>query len=425
MAIALAAYAAGSSRLPDMPAVVRPAAFGGLEGDATGFYEQAREFMASLGRVPHALLAADALFIVVAAVALVRAWRRRPDLRAWLAALALFAAGLCLLVPMHWMHPAGAAVFGWPLVWGLAMLPYKVLGLALTPAVGWDVGTALSLAFVALTVVAVAYLGRNAVGSRRAGVLAAAFWVSWPLLVGLVAGHGAWANDQWLIDVGLHNYDEPLSTLLVTAGAALLLARPRTQLRLSLAGMCLGLATAVKISNALAAALALALLLARRDARRDAAAFFAGAIAFAPVVLAYWPKSYPTLFSNRNSWPSDPFDVSHVVSSWTDSSIFTPRTLAILVPLAVIGAFALRSRWTTEIVLALLLVNPVFYSFFANTAEHPRFLYASLPLLFTLWAAAFESGARTAASLASRSSHSAPTATSHSAASARERGVTS
>jgi hypothetical protein len=38
-------------------------------------------------------------------------------------------------------------------------------------------------------------------------------------------------------------------------------------------------------------------------------------------------------------------------------------------------------------VLAFLLINPVFYSFYANTALHPRFLYASLPELFVLWGA--------------------------------------
>lgn len=425
MTIPLAAYAAGSVRLPGVPAVVRPHSFGGLQGDATGFYEQAREFMAAWGRMPHLLLAVEAVLALGTAAALVHAWRRCPGQRAWIAALGAFDAGLCLLGPMHWMHAAGAAVFGWPLVWGLAMLPYRALGLALSPAVGWDIGTTLSLAFVALTVVAVAYLGRNAIGSRRAGIVAAAFWVVWPLLVGLVAGHGAWANDQWQIGVGLHGYDEPLSTLLVTSGAALLLARPRTQLRLSLAGILFGLATAVKISNVLAAALALGLLLARRDTRRGATAFFAGGIAVAPIVLAYWPKSYPLLFSDRSSWPADPFDVSYVVSSWTHSFIFTPRTLAFLVPLAVLGCFALRSGFAKAAVISLLLVNPVFYSFFANTAQHPRFLYASLPLLFVLWAAGLELCGSAAASLARRSSHAAPTATSHAAASARGRGVTS
>jgi hypothetical protein len=39
-------------------------------------------------------------------------------------------------------------------------------------------------------------------------------------------------------------------------------------------------------------------------------------------------------------------------------------------------------------VLSFLLLNPVFYSFYANTAQHPRFLYASLPELFVLWAGA-------------------------------------
>ena len=47
----------------------------------------------------------------------------------------------------------------------------------------------------------------------------------------------------------------------------------------------------------------------------------------------------------------------------------------------------MRRPWALALVLAFLLLNPVFYSFFANTAQHPRFLYASLPELFTLWAA--------------------------------------
>lgn len=94
--------------------------------------------------------------------------------------------------------------------------------------------------------------------------------------------------------------------------------------------------------------------------RRAALPYLAGALAFAPVVLVYWPKSYPKLYGNANSWPRDAFDVHHVVSSWTHSSIFTPHTLAIVVPLAVIGAFGLSRPWTLALVLAFLLVNPVF-----------------------------------------------------------------
>jgi hypothetical protein len=174
------------------------------------------------------VLALDALFAVAAATTIVLAWRRRPDLRVWLVPAALGAFGLVVCVDVHWMRATGAAVFGWPLVWALPMLAYRALGFGLNEHVAWNFGFALSLVFIALTVVAVAYLGRNATGRRHAGVLAAACWTAWPLLVGLIAGHRAWANGQWEIDVGLHNYSEPLSTLLVTSGAALLLsASPR------------------------------------------------------------------------------------------------------------------------------------------------------------------------------------------------------
>ena len=56
------------------------------------------------------------------------------------------------------------------------MLAYRALGFGLSKHVAWDFGVALSLVVVALTVVAVAYLGRNASGppparAARRGVL--------------------------------------------------------------------------------------------------------------------------------------------------------------------------------------------------------------------------------------------------------------
>jgi hypothetical protein len=395
VAIPLAAYAAGPSKLPGVPRVVRPAAHGGLEGDATGFYAATREFMAAWGRMPRAVLALDALFALAAAVTIVTAWRRRPDLHPWLAAAAAAAFGLVICVDIHWMLPSGAAVFGWPLVWALPMLAFRVLRYGLSQHVAWDFGVGLSFAFVALTTVAVAYLGRNATGRRWVGLLAAAFWTAWPLLVGVIAGHGAWSNSQWDIEVGLHNYSEPLSTLLVTAGAAAVLSPLLTPLRLTLAGCALSLATCVKISNALLAAILLAIVYLRGRSR-EALPFLAGALTFAPVVAVYWPISYPKLFHNPQSWPRDPFDVSHVVSSWTDSSIFDLRTLAIVLPLAVLGAFGVRRPWALAIAVAFLLVNAAFYSFYANTSLHPRFLYVTLPELFVLWAAGIALLARAA-----------------------------
>jgi len=382
--IPLAAYADAGSKLPGIPRFTRPAQDGGLQGDATGFYAAAREFMAAWGRMPRPVLVLVALGLVAAAVVIVRLWRRRPGLRPWLVPAALFAFGLAICVDIHWMKATGAAVFGWPLVWGLALLPVRVFGIS--KRVAWDVGADISLVFVGLTVVAVAYLGRNASGRRWVGLLGAAFWAVWPLLVGVIAGHHAWANDQWSIDVGLHNYSEPLSTLLVTSGAALVLSPRLTRMQLALGGCALSVATCVKVSNALLAAAALVVVFLRGRGR-EALPYLAGALAFAPVVLVYWPLSYPKLYKNPQAWPRDAFDPAHVVSSWTHSSIFTPHTLAIIIPLAAIGVAGLLRPWQLALVLAFLLVNPVFYSFYANTAEHPRFLYASLPELFVLWAA--------------------------------------
>lgn len=384
VAIAVGDYAGAGSTVSFVPRFVRPARDGGLEGDATGFYAGAREFMASWGRMPHPVLGVTAALTLLCAAAIAVAWRRRLDLRPWLPPAALLAIGLALCVGIHWMRPTGAAVIGWPLVWGVAMLPARAVGL--TKAIGWDIGTGLSLVFSGLSVVATGYLGLNATGRRSVGIAAAAFRTVWPLLVGVVVGHGAWANDQWFVGIGLHNYDEPLSTLLVTAAAALLVRRRATPMQLSLAGCALSFATAVKVSNALVAAVALVFVLSRF--RRAALPYLAGALAFAPVVLAYWPLSYPTLYGNRASWPSDPFDVSYVVTSWTHSSIFTPHTLAVIAPPAILGILGIRRPWQLVLVLAFFLVNPVFYSFFANTAEHPRFLSASLPELFVLWASA-------------------------------------
>jgi hypothetical protein len=164
-----------------------------------------------------------------------------------------------------------------------------------------------------------------------------------------------------------------------------LLAPRLTQLRLALAGCALSAATLVKLSNGLLAAAALAIVLLR-GRTRDALPYLAGALSLAPLLAVYWPLSYPKLFDNPHSWPRDPFDAAHVVSSWTHSSIFDPRTLAIVAPLAIVGVLAVRRPWGLALVVAFLLLNPLFYSFYANTAQHPRFLYASLPELFVLWA---------------------------------------
>jgi hypothetical protein len=57
--------------------------------------------MAAWGRMPRIVLALDLLFALAAAVAIVVLWRRRADLRPWLAAAALCAIGIVVAVDVH------------------------------------------------------------------------------------------------------------------------------------------------------------------------------------------------------------------------------------------------------------------------------------------------------------------------------------
>lgn len=385
VAVPLAALAAGGSALPGLPAYHRPH---DLSGDATGFYATAREWMAAWGRLPHALLALLALATVAAAVVLVRVWRRRPGQRAWLLAGAAWWVGLLLVVNVLEERFSGAAVIGWPIVWALPMLPDRLANGTLDPNVAFWLGLPLQLACNVVTVVATAYAGLYATGRRAVGLVAAALFAALPFLTGAIAGHRAWANGTWPVDAGLHMYTEPLSTALCAVALALVLSPRLTSLRLALAGCALGYATAVKISNALVAAMGAALLAWRfRDELRRVVPYLAAGLAWAPLVLAYWPLGYSKLTKDPKYWPQDPFRLSYPVTSWTHSILFTPHTLAIVVPVAAVGALALGRRWTTAVLGAWTLANPLLYSFYSYTPIHPRFMWASLPSFLVLWGA--------------------------------------
>ena len=382
IAVPLVALAAHGHKVPALPRWDYVA----QTGDATGFYAAAREFLSAWGRLPHALVAGLAVAGLVAAGALAVQWRQCPGRRPWLLVGGATATALLACAGIAKMHAPGAAVVGWPLLWSLPMLPARAIG-HLDPDVAFGLGLALSLAANAVGVVATAIAGARLTRSRALGLLAAALVVAWPLLSQPIAGRGAWANGQWAVDVGLHLYTEPLSTALVAVAFALLLADRLGPLALATAGVALGYATTVKLSNGLLAATALALVARRLDARRSLP-FLLGALSFMPVVAVYWHLGYVQVFDNPQSWPTRPFSLENVVPGWRDSLIFHPRTLAIIVPLAAVGVWALRRRsWALAAVGAWLLVNPVFYSFYRNLPQHPRFLYASLPALFLLTAA--------------------------------------
>jgi hypothetical protein len=367
VAIPLAALAASGHDVPALP----PYDYEPLNGDATGFYAEARELIST------AFGPAGVAAVLLLCVGAWASWRLWP---AWTAvatgALAVSLAATSLVLGTV---PAGAAVVGWPLLWSIPLFPMRVLGL-LDADLAFAVGLPLLLAANGVTVVATALIGLRASGSRSVGVAAAALFAVWPLLTRPLAGESAWENGQWNADVGLHLYTEPLSTALVATAIALLLGPRLDELRLALAGVLLGYATVVKLSNGLFAAAAVALVGLRLGPRRTLP-LAAGGVAFAPLVAAYWPKGYPAIANVPG------FSLAQAGRSWgADTLIFDPRTVLLLLPMAIIGTLALRP-WSTALLVALIATNAGFYTFYEHTHLHPRFLHVVLPALFVLEAA--------------------------------------
>jgi hypothetical protein len=382
LAIPLVTLAFSGHALPGLPAYrYRP-----LNGDSFGFYSATREFIASVGRVSKPLLGLAFLAVVVALVVAVRLWRGGPPTRRVVAVLLPAAAvSLALTLPIHQMEPPGAAVFGWPLFWAIPMIPIRAAGLGPSPDTAFVVGFLLTLAALAVAVVATAYVGRYATGRRSIGLGAAGLFAVWPLITGQIVPT-AWRNGQWNVDVGLHLYTEPLSTALVVTSVALLL-RPATQgLGRAGAGLAMGYATAVKLTNGVVGVV-LAVLVVWRHGWRQALPYAAGALVVAPIVIAYWPKGYVGMFDGATSATPHAWSPSYIGDAWRHSLLYTPLLLALLTPLLVVGCFAVHDRWALAVVASPIVVNAAVYSFYNVTALHPRFLYVTLPFVFVLEAA--------------------------------------
>ena len=256
LAIPLLALSFEGTALPGLPAYV----YAPLYGDANGYYAvRAR----SSRRRDARLRSLVAVAVGGAAIVLVARRRRAPS---WL--LALLVGGwisLAATVVIVRMQPSGATVVGWPLVWALPLAPLRALDPGFGPDAAFIPGLVLSLAANAVTCVAVAYLGARATGRRSVGAVAVALYALWPFIPGLVVGSGANGNGQWDVENGLHLYTEPLSTALVITAVALILRTPPTDLSLAIAGLALGYATAVKITDAaIGVALFVVLLAFRR-----------------------------------------------------------------------------------------------------------------------------------------------------------------
>jgi hypothetical protein len=369
----LAVLAASPGRLlPGLPHY----RYNPLEGDAYGYYFGAREILDVWRReamvvLPLAFIAAVAVFFVW------RRWRGATRVVAIAWAIGVVVAVICAYTRFN-----GAAQIGWPLVWSVALLPYRAAGLPLNPNIAFGFGLTLSLVCNAITVGATYRLARIASLGRNAALGAASLFAYWPL-ISLLTGHNAAANGTWQIDLGLSQYTEPLSTALVVVGLVLVLERVHDNFGAALGGGLLGLSVLVRLSNVLIAAAVVVALLFWRERQRAIAVVFTG-LAFAPAVALYYPKSYPML--KPPVFPRHPFRLSYAGAAWNDSLLWHPAVLIAIVPIALIGALRVRRRVSALLCLSIA-VTAGLYTFYKVTPLHPRFLFVVLPMVAILWIA--------------------------------------
>jgi hypothetical protein len=357
-----------------------------LNGDANGYYEAVSNIIDSYENVirPHAwlfALAVIALLGLAAGVVVIR-----PRLR-W-AALVGAALGISLVVTYVVQDVAapGAPVIGWPLLWAASLWRGGPDWRELTVNSAFPYALALQLAANAVTTVAIAYLGLYATGKRAVGFVAAALYATWPVWVGFVAGEQAWENGQWQVDVGLHLYTEPVSTALVVSSAVLLLRPALGATGAAGAGLALGYAVVVKLTNGLIAAAFLPLVAVQYGLRRTVP-YVASCLVSLPLLIAYWPKGYASIYGGSFAPVDDPWRFAYLRGNWEHSTIFTPTMIVLLLVPAIAGAFVVRG-WHTRALLGLpIVVTVVTYSFYYVTYLHPRFLFVALPFVFVLAAA--------------------------------------
>ncbi len=378
VAIPLAALAAEGTKLPGLPEYD----YGPFYGDANGFYATARELISAAGRGAAPLLGV----LVAGAVALWLVSRRfgiRSSVAAVAACCVVSAATVVLVLTMH---PAGEPAIGWPLLWAVPLTPLRVVDPGLDPDIAFVFGLVLSLIAIGCTVVATAFVGYRASGRRSVGMISAALFAVWPFVPGLVVGSQGWENGTWNVDTGLHLYTEPLSTALVVGAVALLLQEEVTQRTVALAGLALGFATVVKLTDGIIAA-GLVVVVACARGWRPAVLLGVASVVFAPVLVTYWAKGYAATYDGAISSSNNVWSLGHVRDSWGDSLLFTPALLLLLVPLAVLGAIALPAVVPRVMLLVPIVLTVVVYSVYQYTALHPRFFYVVLPLVLVLDAA--------------------------------------
>jgi hypothetical protein len=374
---ALVVLVANGRSLPAFPGY----RYGPPNGDTYGFYAAAREFVSAWAHVSRPLLG---LSVVAVGVALVFAQRlRRNGSGGAAVALASVAVGLFIAVGVRAMVPTGAGAVGWPIVWSIPMFPLRAAGL-LTYHVAFYAGIAILLVANVVTVAATALIARRFARPEIA-LIAPALLVIWPFLMRFIEGTGNIVYGSWLDDQGIALYAEPLSTALVAVALALVVLRAGDERAIAAAGALTGFATAVRISNiTVAAVIGLSILLFRN--RRATVLYAISCAGTGVIAAAFWSLGYATFSGGKSEQaPSGLFSWHYLFRSWHESGVFDWKMLLILLPLPLLGAWALRQRPFELLALGgTIVVTAAFYSVYYITALHPRFLFVALPSLFVL-----------------------------------------
>jgi hypothetical protein len=244
----------------------------------------------------------------------------------------------------------------------------------------------LSLIANGIIVAATATVGIRATGRRSIGLIAASLYATFPLWVGLVAGSGAADNGQWSVDVGLHLYDEPVSTALVVVALALLLHPCLSTTSAAVAGLLLGFSTAVKLTNGPLAA-ALVVVVAFGPGIGRAAIVALGGSVSLPIVLGFWSKGYTDASGGQAVDFRELYQLRFISTNATTSTIFTTWMLLLLLPLAVLGVMAVTGWYRRAMLIVPIFATIACYAAYYVTNQHPRFYYVILPAVFVLQAA--------------------------------------
>jgi hypothetical protein len=379
--IPLVVLAASPKKIPLLPAYT----YVPLNGDAYGSYHAVSNLFSAFSAVMIGWIGLGTLAMIACfSVAAVILWRSGVR---WLAVLLpALAVSLALGYLAREMGASEAGVIGWPLVWALSLAPLSVLRIPLDHDIAFGAGLIVSVAANAVTVVALAVVGVRATGRRSVGLLAAGLFATWPLWVGIVAGHGAWANGQWDVDVGLHLYSEPLSTALVAVGVALLLRPVLTPTTAAVAGLLLGLATLTKLPNGVIAVGIVILVLVAHGLRR-ALVLAVGGLVSLPILIGFWPHGYVDASSGKGIDAGVLYRWSYVVDNIHDSPVFTGPMLLLLLPLAALGVIAVRGWFARSLLVWTIVGTVLSFAGYYVTAQHPRFFYVALPELFVLQSA--------------------------------------